>query len=381
MIDKSNDDRFMARALELARNAEGQTRPNPAVGAVIVSPEGQIIGEGWHRMAGLPHAEVEALRSMKASGHSAVGATMYVTLEPCNHTGRTGPCSIAVIEAGIRRVVVAMRDPHRHASGGIDRLRASGIAVEEGVRRAEALLLNPGFNTYHMLGRPMVTLKYAMTLDGCTSVPSGDSKWITGEAARHEVHRRRTRHDVVMAGIETVLRDDARLTARNVPIPPGPALLRAVLDSRLRLPLDAPFLADSPTSPALIFCADDIPMLQDRAAEYTRRGAQVIPVPRRHQGLALDAVLKELHGRGVQSISVEGGRRLAGSFLLDRFVDRIECWIAPRLAGGGLVHTGPITRPVFFERMELAEKVHHLTFSTYAPDFLIEGWLSEHLVG
>ena len=379
MFDAATDDRFMARALELARHAEGQTRPNPMVGAVIVSPAGEIVGEGWHRMAGLPHAEVEALRALKAAGNSAVGATMYVTLEPCNHQGRTGPCSVAVIEAGITRVVVAMRDPHRHASGGIERLRAAGIAVEEGVRRGEAMLLNPAFNTYHAIGRPMVTLKYAMTMDGCTSVPSGDSKWITGEAARHEVHIRRTRHDVILAGIETILRDDARLTARNVPIPPGPALLRAVLDSRLRLPLDAPFLADSATSPALIFCADDIPMLEDRAAEYIRRGAQVIPVARRHEGLALDAVLKELYGRGVQSISVEGGRRVAGSFLLDRFVDRIECWIAPRIAGGGLVHTGPITRPVFFERMELAEQVHHLSFSTYAPDFLIEGWLNNHL--
>jgi diaminohydroxyphosphoribosylaminopyrimidine deaminase/5-amino-6-(5-phosphoribosylamino)uracil reductase len=185
----------MRRALALAATAAGTTRPNPAVGAVVVR-EGRIIGEGHTAPGGRPHGETEAIR---LATEPTLGATMYVTLEPCNHTGRTGPCSEAIIAAGIARVIIAARDPNIAARGGVERLRDAGVEVHAGLLAAEAKLINPAFHTFHELGRPLVTLKWAMTLDGATSTSTGDSKWITDEAARHRAHEMRAAHDAVVA--------------------------------------------------------------------------------------------------------------------------------------------------------------------------------------
>ncbi len=367
---------LMGRALELAARAQGLTRPNPCVGAVIVSAGGDILGEGFHRRAGQPHAEIDALRDASQAGRDVRGATMYVTLEPCNHQGRTGPCSEALIAAGIARAVVAMRDPHAAARGGVEILQAAGVSVQVGLRGVEAALINPAFVTFHGLGRPLVTLKWAMTLDGCTAVPGGDSKWITAEEARAEVHRRRSTQDAVLAGIETVLRDDARLTAR-VDNPAGPPLVRIVLDSALRLTPDARFLTEGGDSPALVICCDDARV--DLEEPLRRAGAEVLRVARGPRGVSLADVMFHLRAREIQSLTVEGGRAVAGSFLEAGLVDRVEAWIAPRLAGGGPAALGPIALPTPNAEMSQALDLSNPTLQAFGRDWLIEGWLTDHL--
>ncbi|MBI1292535.1 bifunctional diaminohydroxyphosphoribosylaminopyrimidine deaminase/5-amino-6-(5-phosphoribosylamino)uracil reductase RibD [bacterium] len=368
-----NDERWMRRALELAARAQGNTHPNPCVGCVIVSADGGVLGEGWHHAAGQPHAEVEALNDAAGRGHGVRGATCYVTLEPCNHQGRTGPCSEALIAAGISRVVIATMDPHRKAQGGAERLRAAGILVESGLLARESALLNPAFMTSHLLGRPLVTLKWAMTLDGCTAVPSGDSRWITGDVARAEVHRRRAQHGAVLAGIGTVLADDARLSARPIGGAPFP-VMRVVLDSNLRLPPGSPFLQHVDKQQALVMCSSGAPA--DREAALIGTGALVA---RLNGPITPERVLSDLHRRGVQSVYVEGGRRVAGSFLAAGLVDRVESWIAPKLAGGGSMALGPTSLQSPLARMGEALPLHTTSLSTWGNDFLVEGWLSRHL--
>lgn len=368
----------MRRALDLARRATGQTRPNPLVGCVIVSAHGVILGEGWHQRAGEPHAEINAIHDAGQRGSALVDSTFYVTLEPCNHHGRTPPCTDALLRSKPRRVVVAMRDPNARAGGGLERLRDAGIEVVEGVLRGEALLLNPGFNTLHMLGRPLVTLKWAMSLDGCTSAADGNSKWITGEAARAEVHRRRSMADALLVGIDTLLRDDSRLGIRGHDQPPGPPLLRIVLDSRLRIPPSASFLRVPDNSRGIVCCIDSAPDAARRVLAST--GAEVLALPAGDGGVSIQALLAELARRGVQSLIVEGGRRVAGSFLDAGVVDRVEGWIAPTLIGGGSAHLGPVqlvslaTAP-----LSQAPRLHHPTSSLHGDDWLLEGWLSNHL--
>lgn len=369
----------MARAIELARRGQWTTRPNPSVGCVLVGRDGAVLGEGFHRAAGLPHAEVEALTAAHSAGRDTWGATAYVTLEPCNHHGRTGPCSEALAAAGVRRVVVAMRDPHGRAAGGVERLRQLGVRVEVGCMQREALLLNPAFITYHQLLRPLVTLKWAMTLDGCTSVASGDSKWITDEAARHEVHRQRARHDAVLAGIETVLQDEARLNVRLPMGDPEPRfpLLRIVLDSKLRIPPEAPFLQRIPGTTALVVTTPEAP---EPAAQALRAaGAEVLRVEPDQGRPAIPLLLRELHRRGVQSVYVEGGRKVSGAFLAAGVVDRVATWIGPRIVGGGPRHLGPISHPTPLDAMAEAPTLHHVVSRPVGSAILIEGWLSKHL--
>ncbi len=377
MANDSADERWMRRALDLAAKGLGSTRPNPCVGAVIVGANGTIPGEGFHQRAGMPHAEVEALNDAKARDHEVRGATMYVTLEPCNHTGRTGPCTEAIIKAGIGRVVIAARDPNLEARGGVERLREAGVEVVHGVLAGESKLLNAPFFIFHELGRPMVTLKWAMTLDGCTSVESGDSKWITGPEARREVHRRRTRHDAILIGIETLLRDNAVLTPRDVPIPPGPPLVRIVLDSSLRMPLDAAYIQEKTDCPALVLCAEEA----DREKEQQLRdqGVDVLRVKRGDQSLSLPDVIWHLKDRGIQSIYVEGGRTVAGQFLRYGLVDRVEAWIAPKISGGGTMHLGPTKRTPAIEAMELATQLERVQSVSFGKDILVEGWIPDSI--
>lgn len=372
----------MQRAIDLAARGRGVTRPNPCVGAVIVDGEGQILGEGWHKKAGGPHAEVEALNAAKAGGHDVKGATMFVTLEPCNHQGRTRPCTEAIIEAGIGHLVIAMRDPNQSARGGAERLRDAGISVDVGVLRHEALLLNPDFNTFHMLNRPLVTLKWAMTLDGCTAMASGDSRWITGEAARREVHRRRATHDAVMAGIATVLRDNARLTVRlsdeeiGSLAPEGFRPVRIALDSMLRLSPFSAFVRER-DSKAIIVCAEDAG--EDQEQRLRNAGAEVLRIRRGSFGISIPDLIARLARMKIASLYVEGGRTVAGRMLHHGLVDRLECWIAPKIAGGGVGHLGPIQLPEPLEKMSEARSLHHYNFDKVEEDFLVEGWLTHHL--
>lgn len=368
------DDAMMERALVLAKSNAGRTRPNPSVGAVI-SRDGTILGEGVTSPGGRPHGEVNAITAAKSA--DLRGATMHVTLEPCNHHGRTGPCSEAVLAAGIARVVIAMRDPNGVARGGVERLRGAGVQVDIGLREADALLVNPGFNTHHMLKRPLVTLKWAMTLDGCISTSSGESKWITGDAARLEVHRSRAAHDGVLAGVGTVIADGARLSPRGVELPPGPPILRICIDSSLRLPLDAPFFEPQEGTLPILVCAEDASEI--RGAMMVERGAEVWRLQRGPYGVSLPDLTMKLHERGVQSLFVEGGRQVHGTFLRHGLVDRVEAWVAPMVIGGGESHLGPVLLPDPLVELAAATRLHHVEWEGFGGDVRMRGWVSRHL--
>jgi diaminohydroxyphosphoribosylaminopyrimidine deaminase/5-amino-6-(5-phosphoribosylamino)uracil reductase len=324
----SADERFMARALELAERARGLTSPNPMVGAVVVA-EGQVVGEGFHAAAGRPHAEVEALA---VAGDRARGATLYVTLEPCSHWGRTPPCAPAVLNAGVRRVVAALHDPNPAVAGqGLERLRRAGLTVTVGVLQADAERQNRVFLTAMRLGRPHVTLKAAMTLDGKIADAQGESQWITGEAARREAHRLRSEADAIVVGIRTVLRDDPQLTVRlSTPWPREP--LRVVLDTQARTPPGARLITAGAADRAVIAVAESAPA--DRVRRLGETGATIVTLPRRGDHLSLPELLGHLHGREIRGLLVEGGADVHGAFLEAGLVDRVAVFLAPRLMGG-----------------------------------------------
>lgn len=324
------DEDWMRWALQLAASARGQTSPNPMVGAVIVK-DGELVGQGAHLKAGGPHAEVHALRM---AGEKARGATVYVTLEPCDHHGRTPPCSRALIEHGVARVVVAMVDPNPLvAGGGIRRLRQAGVKVEVGLLEEDARALNRGFIQRMTRGRPWVIAKIAMTLDAQIATRTGESRWITGEKAREKVHELRSRVDAVVTGVGTVIADDPRLTAR----PPGGGLprqpLRVVLDSRLRIPADAQIL--STVSARTVVCAGRGLAPAERVAELAARGVDVWLIdPDSEGGLDLRQVFGRLGEAGVNTALVEAGGRLQGSVFRSGLVDEVVFFLAPKLLMG-----------------------------------------------
>jgi diaminohydroxyphosphoribosylaminopyrimidine deaminase/5-amino-6-(5-phosphoribosylamino)uracil reductase len=310
----------MARALELAGRGLYTTTPNPRVGCVIVR-EGKAIGEGWHERAGAPHAEVNALADAAARGHDVRGATMYVTLEPCNHTGRTPPCTEAVIAAGITRVVAAMADPDPVGAHGAARLRAAAIDVATGLLEAEARALNIGFVSRVTRGRPWVRLKAAASLDGRTALASGESRWITGEAARADGHRWRARACAILTGIGTVLQDDPELTVRAVSTPRQPR--RVVIDRHAQTPATAKVLVDDG---ALIVTNGA------RNPEWPA-SVEVLPLPDADGRVDLGAMMRELAKRGVNELHVEAGGKLNGALLSAGVVDEILLYLAPALIG------------------------------------------------
>jgi diaminohydroxyphosphoribosylaminopyrimidine deaminase/5-amino-6-(5-phosphoribosylamino)uracil reductase len=314
----------MRRALAEARRGEGFVEPNPMVGAVLIR-DGKILAAGYHARFGGPHAEIAAL---EAAGEEAKGATLVVTLEPCCHFGKTPPCADAVIRAGVRRVVAAMRDPFpRVSGGGFDRLRASGIEVEVGLLESAARALNAPFLKRVHTGRPFVTAKWAMTLDGKTATASGDSRWISNARSRSLVHETRGRVDGVLVGIGTALADNPALTAR----PPGPrAAARIVLDSRGRLPLGGVLVQTAGELPVIVAVtehapAESIAMLQDAGCTVLSFGGGQVPI---------GPLLDELGRRGMTNLLVEGGGRVQGAFLDAGEVDAVDVFIAPRIAGG-----------------------------------------------
>lgn len=339
--ETDQDERWMRRALELARGTVGLASPNPMVGCVIVRDE-QLLGEGAHRYELFDHAEIVALKAARAAGHDVAGATAYVTLEPCSHHGRTGPCADALIAAGMSRVVAATVDPNPQVSGrGLERMRAAGIEVRVGVCEAEARELNGGFATWIRTRRPMVTLKAALSVDGMLAPPAsarvaGETFWITGAEARAEVQRMRHGADAVLTGIGTVLADDPLLTDRSG----GQRrrrLLRVVLDSRLRTPLDSK-LVRSAEGDVLIFCAEEVDA--ERAAELVAAGVEVKHVAYadgRLGRLDLRAVLDELGRRGFLNVLLESGSQLNGAFLQDGLVDAVMLFYAEMELGAGSV--------------------------------------------
>lgn len=318
-------ERYMRVALDLARAVRGQTSPNPTVGAVIVK-QGRIVGTGVHLQAGAPHAEVQALAM---AGAEALGATLYVTLEPCSHFGRTPPCTKAIISAGIRRVVIGCLDENPLVNGsGAEVLREAGIQVITGVLEKECFQLNELFFHYIRTKMPFVTVKTASTLDGKVATRTGDSKWVTGSEARMYVHRLRHEHDAVMVGIQTVLADDPQLTTR---LPEGGKHpVRLVMDSRLRIPLDCK-ICDTREAPTWVFCTHLCDPEKEKA--LISKGVRVFKAglgPR----VDLAEAFRLMGGEGITSVLVEGGSTLNGTLLKEGWVNKVIAFIAPKLLGG-----------------------------------------------
>lgn len=357
------DARWMQRCLELAARG-GRTSPNPQVGCVIVSKAGKVLAEGWHRGPHTPHAEADALAKLR--GKAAKGATMYVNLEPCNHHGRTPPCAPAVIASGVARVVIGAMDPVPGHGGGAARIAKAKIAVTRGVLAPACEELNRGFFTWARAGRPWFTLKAAMTLDGRIATASGESKWITGPAARAAVHALRARHDAVLVGIGTVLADDPSLTVRDAP---GADPVRVVLDSRLRTPPTAKMLSTGDAR-VLIACGAGVPAI--RRSRLEKAGAIVLPLPLGPRGnVDLDALGKTLAGQGVTSVLVEGGGEVHAAFLAAGLADELELHVAPRILGGGQ-HGGPAwVGGDEVARLDLAHRFTIRSAQFAGPDLLL----------
>lgn len=315
------DETFMRRALELARLGWGQVSPNPLVGAVV-ERDGAVVGEGAHRRYGEAHAEVEALR---AAGARSRGATLHVTLEPCMHTGKTPPCVPAIIEAGIARVVVAVRDPNPEAGGGVERLREAGIAVEVGVLETEAAELNAPFLHAFRSGRPWVTLKLAVSLDGAIARAGRTTSWLTGPEALKRVHLLRAGSDAVAVGMGTILADDPFLTVRNVPAPRVPPL-RVVFSQGGRLPLTSRLAQHTDEAPVLVFATAPDPSYEH---SLNALGVEVLIAA------SLPDAMRQLAARGIRSLLVEGGAALASALVHQDLVDRLIMFQAPVLLGEG----------------------------------------------
>lgn len=319
------------QALELATQALCLSNPNPRVGCVITSPDGQVLGQGFTQQAGGPHAEVMALRDAAALGNDVRGATAYVTLEPCSHQGRTGPCCEALIGAGIGKVVASLADPNPLVSGqGFARLRAAGVDVVVGPGAKESRELNIGFFSRMVRGTPWVRIKTAASLDGTTALANGQSQWITSPAARADGHAWRARACAVLTGIGTVLDDDPRLDVREVATPRQPHLV--IVDSQLQTPLEAR-LFSVPGRTCLIYTASDDAA---KKAALEGRGATVIRLPNPQGKVDLGAMLKDLGQLSVNELHVEAGHKLNGSFLREGLVDEMLLYLAPRLLGPGL---------------------------------------------
>jgi diaminohydroxyphosphoribosylaminopyrimidine deaminase/5-amino-6-(5-phosphoribosylamino)uracil reductase len=318
----AEDHALMARALALAGRGRETATPNPNVGCVIARA-GRILGEGWHARAGEPHAEAMALAACRGG---AEGATAYLTLEPCSHHGRTPPCADALVAARVGRVVAALEDPNPLVKGkGFDRLRAAGIRVETGLAAAQAREAHLGFLSRMARGRPWLRLKCAASLDGRTALANGESRWITGEAARRDVHALRARSCAMLTGIGTVLRDDPELTVRHVPCSRQPR--RVVIDNRLELPPAARILAGEP--PLVLTVSED----RSRRQALEARGAEVVVVPGAGGKSDLAAVARLLAERGFNEVTVETGAKLNGSLLRAGVVDEIVLYLAPLLMG------------------------------------------------
>ncbi|HVQ74960.1 MAG TPA: bifunctional diaminohydroxyphosphoribosylaminopyrimidine deaminase/5-amino-6-(5-phosphoribosylamino)uracil reductase RibD [Candidatus Binatia bacterium] len=360
----ADDEAWMARALALAGRARGLTSPNPMVGALVVR-DGVCVGEGFHRRAGAAHAEVEALG---AAGERARGATLYVTLEPCNHAGRTPPCTPAVLSSGVARVVIATNDPNpRVPGGGADILRAAGLAVTVGCLAAEARAVNEPFFTAMLCRRPHVTLKCAMTLDGKIAGADGRARWITGPAARREAHRMRAQSDAVVVGIGTALVDDPALDVRlDAPWPREP--LRVVVDSFARLPANARLIGAGDPARAVIAVTEAAPA--ERVAALVARGATLLRCRARDGRVDVVDLLAHLLAADVIAVLLEGGAVLNGAFVDAGVVDRAAFFVAPIILGGS---TAPGAVAGLGRTLPDAFRLEALAARPVGPDWLLEG--------
>ena len=398
MPTKPNDTRYTQQALELASRGIALASPNPRVGAVLVSSEGKVLGRGTHTYDGIKHAEVLAI---EAAGHRTQGTTLYLNLEPCSHVGRTGPCADAIIAAGIKRVVVAMRDPNPLVAGrGLARLQAAGIEVNEGLYEPEARKLNEAFAKYIRHKTPFVTLKTAMTLDGKIAPPPGDNAgsgtigslassggWITSEVARAHVHEMRHGSDAIMVGVGTIIADDPLLTDRTG-LPRRRPLLRVILDSRLRLPLDSRVVRTA-NYDVIVFCCF---AEEHKRQELESHGIMVEQVPMRQpledgtipfpSGATapngrpdLERVMARLGEREITSLIIEGGAMVNWAALSAEIVDKIFFYYAPKIIAG--TASIPLALGTGYRRMSEAAYVRSLTLHRFGEDFAVEGYLRD----
>ena len=354
---------YMQEALRIAANARGRTSPNPLVGAVIVKDD-RIIAEGWHRQAGTPHAEIHALNM---AGELAKGATLYVTLEPCSHFGRTPPCANAIVNAGIKRVVAAMSDPNPKVAGrGFQILKDAGIEVEVGICEYEARNLNEIFIKWVTTNKPFVTLKTAMSLDGKIATSTGQSKWITSETSRQRVHKLRDTHDAIMVGIGTVFADNPSLTAR---IEGGKNPIRIVVDSQARTPINSNVVKDGK---AKTIIAVTKAAQSDKVEALQKCGVEIIAAGDGER-VDLNVLMNELAKREITSILVEGGGTLNFSLLEAGLVDKVCAFIAPKIIGGSTALTSIEGKG--FENLNDAVNLKNITIEQIDKDILITGYI------
>lgn len=362
----SLDPRWMHRALSLAKRALGKTSPNPVVGAVLTRGE-RIIGEGYHHRAGQPHAEIEALKDCQQRGENPRKATLWVTLEPCSTHGRTPPCTEAILQAGIRHVVVAATDPNpAHAGRGLELLRKAGVQVTAGLLAQEAEALNAGFNQWIVHRSPLITLKAGMTLDGKIATASGESRWITGEASRREVMRLRQEHDAILVGVNTVKQDDPQLTIRR-----GKRVLcktRIVLDTHARIPWKSRLLQDEFREQTWVVVGENA---SAKRIQKLQTQVHVLVAPEEGGHISLPWLCRELGQRQITSVLVEGGGEIHASFLEKGQAHRVAFFYAPKILGGR-----DAIRAVGgqgFQTLESAPRLTEVKYRTLGDDLLLTG--------
>ena len=365
LILPTDRERFMRMALSLARKGAGKTNPNPMVGAVVVK-EGVVLGNGYHKRAGGPHAEINAL---KEAGERAKGADIYITLEPCCHYGKTPPCYKALISKGIARAFIGMEDPNPVVSGeGIKLLRAGGVEVEVGILKDKCSELNEAYIKYITTSTPFVTLKLAATLDGKIATFSGESKWITNETSRKKVHKMRGSLDGIMVGVGTVIRDDPQLTNR---FPGGKNPHRIVIDSELRIPLNAKILKKSKDVRVLIVTTYKAPL--KKVEKLRRLGANLIFLPLLEDGVDLQSLMVELGKLQMVSLLIEGGARLATSSMRRGVVDKLSIFFAPKILGG--LKSVPMFLDLGIDSLDDAILMEQMKLQKIGGDILVEGYV------
>lgn len=364
------DEYYMKLAIELAKKGTGWVNPNPCVGAVIVKNH-QIIGTGYHKEFGGLHAEREALNSCV---ESPIGATLYVTLEPCCHYGKTSPCTEAILQSGIKKVVVGSIDPNEKIAGkGIEQLKANGVCVITDVRKEECEALNQVFFHYIQTQTPYVVMKYAMTLDGKIATYTGESKWITEEEARRQVQNDRHRYSAIMVGIGTVLKDDPQLTCR---LPNTKQPIRIICDTKLKIPITSQIVQTANTIQTWIAtCVNE----KEKEEELRALGCHIIKFPEENKKVPLQLLMKRLGEKEIDSVLLEGGSRLNWDALSEGIVNKIQCYIAPKIFGGETSKT-PVGGIGIENPME-AIKVNHITYRNIGEDILLEAEVKSCLQG
>lgn len=364
-----DDSDYMSIALDLAVQGAGRVSPNPMVGAVVVN-YGQVVGQGFHQAVGGPHAEVHAI---DAAGDKAAGGTLYVTLEPCNHHGRTPPCTEKILAAGIKRVVVAMADPNPEVKGGGNAaLQAQGIEVLYGVKEQEAKRLNESFIKFARTKLPFVVLKMAATLDGRIATRTGDARWVTGEAARSCVHRMRHAMDAIMVGVGTIKTDDPRLTARPAD-GSGVDPIRLILDTRLTMSKRAQVLTQPSPAPTYVVCGSEVSDVDRR--RLMAGGARILEAPIKKGRIDLAALMPQLGEMGITSLLIEGGAQVAGSALAADIVDKVVIFYAPKILGGD--DGVPMCRGAGPDLMKEALAIRDMTVDRVAEDIVVQGYIHQ----